>query len=64
MRFARGDMRDHIVSDKTDHGAWYWRYGMLRWGSRLKINICGIFGVARFSTFATKSALNGSERVA
>ena len=64
MRFARGDMRDHIVSDKTDHGVSYWRYGMLRWGSRLKINICEIFGVARFSTFATKSALNGSERVA
>jgi len=26
MRFARGDMRDHIVSHKTDHGASYPRY--------------------------------------
>ena len=53
MRFARGDMRDHIVSHKNDHGASYWRYGILRWRSWLKINICEIFGVVRFSTFAT-----------
>jgi hypothetical protein len=33
MRFARGDMRDHIVSHKSDHGASYWRYGILRWRS-------------------------------
>jgi hypothetical protein len=26
MRFARGDMRDHIVSYKNDHGASYKRY--------------------------------------
>jgi hypothetical protein len=56
MRFARGDMRDHIVSHKNDHGASYWRYGILRWRSWLKINICEIFGVVRFSTFATISA--------
>ena len=55
MRFARGDMRDHIVSHKNDHGASYWRYGILRWRSWLKINICEIFGVVRFSTFATIS---------
>jgi hypothetical protein len=48
MRFARGDMRDHIVSHKNDHGASYWRYGILRWRSWLKINICEIFGVVRF----------------
>src|ERR1700676_5691239 len=59
MRFARGDMRDHIVSHKNDHGASYWRYGILRWRSRLKINICDIFGVVRFSTFATISARTG-----
>jgi hypothetical protein len=23
MHFARGDMREHIVSHKNDHGAWY-----------------------------------------
>ena len=60
MRFARGDMRDHIVSHKNDHGASYWRYGILRWRSWLKINICEIFGVVRFSTFATISAKSGS----
>jgi hypothetical protein len=59
MRFARGDMRDHIVSHQNDHGASYWRYGILRWRSWLKIDICEIFGVVRFSTFATISARNG-----
>jgi hypothetical protein len=62
MRFARGDMRDHIVSHKNDHGASYWRYGILRWRSWLEINICEIFGVVRFSTFATISAKLGSRR--
>jgi hypothetical protein len=53
MRFARGDMRDHIVSHKNDHGASYERYGVLQWRSRLKISFCEIFGVVQFSTFAT-----------
>jgi hypothetical protein len=53
MRFARGDMRDHIVSHKNDHGASYERYGVLQWWSRLKIDFCEIFDVVRFSTFAT-----------
>src|ERR1700730_14646214 len=60
MRFARGDMRDHIVSHKNDHGASCWRYGILRFRSRLKINICETFGVVRFSTFATILALVGT----
>ena len=55
MRFARGDMRDHIVSHKNDHGASYGRYAVLQWWSRLKISFCEIFGVVRFSTFATKA---------
>jgi hypothetical protein len=55
MRFARGDMRDHIVSHKNDHGASYGRYGVLQWRSRLKISFCEIFGVVQFSTFATLS---------
>src|SRR5258705_5038871 len=59
MRFARGDMRDHIVSHKNDHGASYERYGVLQWRSRLKISFCEIFGVVQFSTFATVSARNG-----
>jgi hypothetical protein len=25
MRFARGDMRDHIASSKIDHGSPQWR---------------------------------------
>jgi hypothetical protein len=59
MRFARGDMRDHIVLCKYDHGASYRRYGVSQWWSRQKINVCEIFGVVRFSTFATKSARTG-----
>ena len=53
--FALGDMRDHSVSHKNDHGASYGRYAVLqRWG-RLKISFCEIFGVVQFSTFATQS---------
>src|SRR2546423_14590959 len=55
MRFARGDMRDHIVSHKNDHRASYERYGVLQWRSRLRISFCEIFGAAQFSTFATQS---------
>jgi hypothetical protein len=56
MRFARSDMRDHIVSYKNDHGASYERYGVLPWWSRVKISFCEIFGIVQFSTFATQSA--------
>jgi hypothetical protein len=59
MRFARGDMRDHIVSHKSDYGTSYRRYGVLQRQSRLKISFCEIFGVGRFPTFATKSATFG-----
>ena len=62
MRFARGDMRDHIVSCKNGHRASYRRYGVLQWRSRLEINVCEIFGVVRFSTFATISAQMRSPR--
>ena len=56
MPFELGDMRDHIVSHKNDHGASYGRYAVLqRWG-RLKISFCEIFGVVQFSTFATQSS--------
>ena len=57
MRFARGEVRDHIVSHKNDHGASYRRYSVLPW-HWLKINFCEIFGVVRFSTFATLSAMS------
>jgi hypothetical protein len=49
MPFARGDMRDRIVSHKNDHGASYGRYAVLQWWSRLKISFCEIFGVVQFS---------------
>ena len=55
MAFARGDVRDHIVSHKNDQGASYGRYAVLQWSSRLKISFCEIFGVVQFSTFATLS---------
>jgi len=48
MRFARGDMRDHIVSYKNDHGASYERYGVSPWWSRVKISFCEIFGIVQF----------------
>ena len=48
MPFARGNMRDHIVSRKNDHGPWYGRYAVLQWWSRLKISFCEIFGVSAF----------------
>jgi hypothetical protein len=39
MRFARGDMRDHTVSHRIDHGASYRQYGVLPRRSRLKIKL-------------------------
>jgi hypothetical protein len=59
MRFARRDVRDHIASQKNDHGASYPRYRALQRWSRPNINVCEISGVVRFSTFATLSANNG-----
>jgi hypothetical protein len=59
MRWACGDVRDHVVSHKNDHGPSYRRSGALQRQRHLKINFREIFGVVRFSTFATVSALNG-----
>jgi len=56
MRFSPGDVRGHIVSQKNDHGASYWRYRVLQRRSGLRISFCEIFSVARFSIFATLSA--------
>ena len=44
------------------HGASYRRYGVLPRRSWLKINFCEIFGVVRFSTFATLSAKSGNRQ--
>jgi hypothetical protein len=59
MRFVCGDVRDLIVSHKNDHGPWHRRYRALQRKRRLKIRFREIFGVVRFSTFATISALFG-----
>jgi hypothetical protein len=56
MRFVRRDVRDHIAYQKNGHGASCQRYRASQRRSRLKINFCEIFGVVRFSTFATLSA--------
>src|SRR5258708_27896336 len=63
MRFARGDVRVHIGSHKNDHGPPYPSYRALQRRRRLKIDFREIFGVARFSTFATLSAMCGRLRV-
>ena len=59
MRFGCGDMRDHSVSHQNNHGASYRRYAVLQRRSWLRINSCEIFGVVRFSTSATVSAMSG-----
>jgi hypothetical protein len=46
MRFVRGDVRDHIVSPKIDHGPSYWRYGASQRHRSLEIDFRDIFGVA------------------
>src|SRR6266446_2001097 len=60
MRFACGDMRDHIVSYQNDHRPSYWRRRALRHQARLRIDFSEILRVVRFSTFATISANIGS----
>ena len=54
MRFVCGDVRDLIVSHKTDHGPPHRRYRALQQWRRLKICFREIFGIARFSTFCNK----------
>src|ERR1700758_846479 len=55
MRSMRGDVRDHIASQKNDHGLSYRHYKASQRRSSPKITICEIFGVVRFSTFSTAS---------
>jgi hypothetical protein len=59
MRFVCGDVRDLIVSHKTDHGPAHWRYRALQQWRCLKICFREIFGIVRFSTFATISTRCG-----
>ena len=55
VRPTRGDVRDRIVSHKNDHGPSHRPYRALQRKRRLKIDFREIFGVVRFSTFATVS---------
>jgi hypothetical protein len=50
MRFARRDVRDHIASQKNDHGASYPRYRALQRRSRPNINVCEISGMPLANT--------------
>jgi hypothetical protein len=58
MRFARGNVRDHIILAKIDYEPSCQRYSALQRRGGLKINFREIFGVDRFSTFATVSAIS------
>src|SRR5215471_15910423 len=62
MRFVRSDVRDHIASQKNDHGPSYRHYRASQRRSSPKITICEIFGVVRFSTFSTASVKPGITR--
>jgi len=57
MRFVRSDVRDHVASQKNDHGLSYRRCRASQRRSCPKISICEIFGVVRFSTFSTVSGV-------
>lgn len=56
MRFVRGDVRDHIVTPKIDHGSSQRRYKALQRQGSLRISFREIFDAAQFSTFSTVSA--------
>jgi hypothetical protein len=62
MSFARGYMRDHIVSHKNDHGRSYPPYRALLREECLKIDFREIFEVVRISTFSTVSAAKQTSR--
>jgi hypothetical protein len=59
MRSMRGDVWDHIASQKNDHGLSYRNCEASQRRSSPKITICEIFGVVRFSTFSTASVKVG-----
>src|SRR5258705_10817706 len=59
VRSPRRDVRDHIVSQKNDHGPPHRSYGALQQRKHGRSNFREIFGVLRFSTFATVSAISG-----
>jgi hypothetical protein len=64
MRFVCSDVRDHIASQKNDHGPSYRHSRASQRPSSSKIAICEIFGVVRFSTFSTASTHLGHAGIA
>jgi hypothetical protein len=60
MLFALGDLRDHIVLPKNDHGPSYQRQRSFAAMETSKISFREIFGVVGFSTFSTISAGSGT----
>jgi len=63
VRSARGDVRDHIDSHKSDHRPFYFSYRASQRQRQLKIDRRQIFEAARFSTFSTVSANFGRSAV-
>jgi hypothetical protein len=59
MRLASGDVRDHIVSRENEEGPSHRSYGPLQRRKGMKIDFRAIFGVVRFSTLATVTAIKG-----
>jgi hypothetical protein len=58
VRPPRGDVRDHVDSPESDQRLSYPFYGAVQPRSYLEVRVREKFGVARFSTFSTVSALS------
>jgi hypothetical protein len=55
VRPTRGNVRDHIESQKNGHRPSHMPCRNLRRPRQLKTDLCEIFGAAQFSTFSTAS---------
>jgi hypothetical protein len=63
VRPMRGNVRDHIESQKNDHRPSYMPYRGLRQPRQLKTDLCENFGATQFSTFSTASTHFGHRSV-
>jgi hypothetical protein len=63
VRSARRDVSDLIVSHKNDQGPPYRSYRALQQWKHRRFDFGDIFGVLRFSTFATVSAKTGHPKL-
>ena len=61
VRPARGDVRDHIDSYKSDRRSSYLSYSGLQRRKQRNTDLREIFGAAQFSTFSTVSVKNGPD---